>query len=209
MTLYTYPGAPESNSFITVEEAAAILGKYYMADKLSTWTDLSDTLKELFLEQAVHIMEDSFAFRGYRTYYYQALCFPRTGCPENIGFDKYNVPQPVKEAQALIAYEVAYRGYANRPDIEDETGNLEISSMSVGGLSFSTTGAKAGAGDSFEEFINDSFGAIKTLLNRFSAQIRGGAVKRQYKLYLSSTTTTSTTSTSTTSTTSTITTSTT
>ena len=90
------------NSYITIEEADEIITRLCVLDSSTAyWDALEDEQKEAFLVQSCREI-DMTPKAGHKVYLYQKLEFPRRA---NFRWptDIYEVPQEVKEAQAVNA----------------------------------------------------------------------------------------------------------
>lgn len=200
MTLIYDVGSPYSTSMCSLEEADATIAKYH--DSPTAWTSLSVAVKEILLTMAAHEMSRIFALRGYKAFKDQSMPFPRKDCQDKYGWEYDEMPEPAKEAQALIAYEICLRHWTGRPDITEATADIGLASLSSGGLSVSFKNEGVGSSSAEQEIISNSWSVIRSIMKPFATSIRAAVVKtRNQYTWDSSMTTTTTTSTTTTTTT--------
>ena len=185
MSLITKIGGRESNSFVTVEEADAIISADGWYDDPTAWDELEPKAKEYRLMLAARMMA-LLPWKGSKVYCGQALSFPRS-VQQN-----YVIPQEVKDVQCFIAYSVAHRGIESRPATADEADTgARVSSVSLGGLlAVSFAGNPVTTGSGLDKAIRSSqFPAYWTLAN-YLTQFRGGSVQNVDELGECLTTTT-------------------
>lgn len=219
MSLITRIGASSANSFVTLDQADAIM-PVVLPDDVSAWTALSTAQKEYRLVVAAQIMS-YLALRGKKTYHNQALCFPRVMWNRDYGVWSseldyevdhhmaFRIPDEVKDAQCMIALSVVHRGLANRPEAT-EADAAAVTSVSLGGmLSVSFGSLDVGGSTSLDMIMSSTQSLVYFKLKRFLSQMRGRATSKvaddDYfapKTALTSTTTTTTTATTTTTSTS-------
>lgn len=192
MSLCKKVGGRESNSYITVSEAAVFLAAG--PDDVADWTALPTEQKELRLRLAAQLI-GNLPLRGHRIYDGQALDFPRSSQRDS----PYAIPSAVKEAQAYIAFAVVHRAMVNRPDPSETVGS-DVKSVSLGGMLSVTFSDKTLGKSTLLDLLTKSVAfPIYTILKPFLSQVRGRSVPDGETYTLSTTTTT--TSDSTTSTT--------
>lgn len=167
MALVTVAGGRDSNSFVSVEEADAII--LTLPDAGTEWSALTTAQKELRLKLAADAM-NYLPFRGRKIYVGQALSWPRSG------FGPKMLPQEVKDVQVFIAYSVIHRALANRADVSESSSGPSLRSFSLGGM------LSASIGDSLQkkgllDAITDSTQFPATLiLSRYLTAFRGRSV---------------------------------
>jgi len=191
MSLVTTIGSKLTTSFVTITEADDILD--LMPDDDADWTALSDNEKELRLKWAATLMS-YLPWRGTRQYRNQRLCWPRTGTIA----DADTIPDEIKDAQAMLAYQVIHRALSNRPDIDSETDDPDLKSISISGLvSLTYADGRMPKGIPFLQIIRTIHFPIVLTLEPYLTRFRGGKVGMNPDTW-TTTTTTSTTSTTTT-----------
>ncbi len=177
-------GGAESNSFVTVAEADAVIP--LLPDDPTQWEDLEEADKEYRLRLACNLMS-TLNLKGRRVYCSQALAFPRT--PQN----NYRIiPSEVKETQVFLAYSVIHRGLAGRSAaVTDEDPGARVSHINLGGmLSVSFAGSGSTKGMQLDKVIRSGqFPTYLTMTNWF-AQVRGGSVPNLNEVECLTTTTT-------------------
>lgn len=124
MTLDTTVGTSTSQSYASVAEADAYLA--FRGDT-STWTALTVAQKEQKLQWAA-VQLDTLYFRGNKLTYSQALEWPRNGVVNKNGWYEQGIPQPLKNAQAELAFQLI----AN--DWTQGLGPITQDSMKVGSI---------------------------------------------------------------------------
>lgn len=166
MSLITYTGGAESNSFVTVSWAEDYLTEIY--GSLSTnWSSLATTaLKEHRLILAAEMM-GWLPLRGRRAYRYQRLPFPRD-CQRNPRV----LPEEAKKAQALIAHDVVDLMMQNIAEAEGSDSDPQVKSVSLGVLSVAF-GAEGSTGTFMSRIIKSSQGQVYILLKPYLSTIRG------------------------------------
>lgn len=194
MTLHTKIGGRETNSFITIVEADAIMLR--LPDDDTTWKVLTDIEKEYRLTLATNLM-GMLPWRGFRVYNGQAVVFPRS----SQGLDVRVIPDAIKDAQAQIAFSVVHRALLERPTVAEGSGDTKVRKVSLGGLLSVTFDDKTEKGvSSFDRFLRTVHWPIFMLLLPWLAQVRGRIILNADEEITLSTTTTTTSTTSTTST---------
>jgi len=112
MALVTTMGSKTANSYCTVEEADEYIAAQWPDD--TVWADLEDEERENLLLLACLAMQN-LIWLGWPVYENQALALPVWDYDEeDFDEDTVSIPDNVKKAQALIAYDVIYRGLKNR-----------------------------------------------------------------------------------------------
>jgi hypothetical protein len=139
-------GGSLSNSFVTVSEATTILTA--QAFSASSWSALTDSQRDNLLVQAADAM-DYLQWKGRRIYDQQALCFPRDvqytqdikdemSAGNGIDYTSWpaitTIPTAIKEAQALIAFLVCYRGIVSMSSASEGIPGQDITRVSLGGM---------------------------------------------------------------------------
>ncbi len=123
-TPYTYADRATANSYATVEEFEA-----YLANRLNAPTIATTEQKQLLLIAGTKRLEGE-KYLGDRTYGDGVLKFPRSGLPDDDGFEFADdvIPQRVKDA----LFETAI--YMNSTDIIAPNDNVNYKSAKVGEL---------------------------------------------------------------------------
>lgn len=169
MILKITPGAPDSNSFVTVTEADDYIETHFSETDAAKWSELEEDRKAELLVMGCNLF-GYFPWRGHKTYIDQVLMFPRhlwTG-----------IPDVIKNAQVELTMNVILRADLVKPGI---TTGLEatskISQVSLAGIiavSFDSEGDTTGTIlDQLSRNIN-----MQTLvgLRQYLTQMRGGVV---------------------------------
>jgi hypothetical protein len=136
MPITATPGAEDANSYLSLEDATAILATRAGSD----WTDFGEDEQEAALVTATNRLEQE-SYQGSKAGEEQALAFPRTSLRDKNGslFDDEEIPLPVQLACAELALQIA-----RNPELFDDTGLENISSFSKGDLSLTPRGRAAG-----------------------------------------------------------------
>lgn len=184
--LITKVGGKESNSFVTLDEALAILET--LPDPVDEWDNLETHEQELRLMLACEVM-GMLPLRGWRCYDGQALCFPRTS---QLAGTRGTIPTAVKTAQAEIAYNVIHRALNTRPSLEEGPINpARVTQVSLGGLlSVSFSGDPATAGNFLDSIVKSATFTVYARMRPWLSQVRGRLVGYRTSISLSTTTTT-------------------
>jgi hypothetical protein len=192
--LITHVGGKESNSFISLNEADALIEQ--LPDDPTEWENLEDTQKEYRLVIAANVL-GMLQLRGWKCYEGQALCFPRTS---QLAGTRGTIPESVKLAQLEIAYNVVHRALNTRPDLAEGPINpSRVTQVSLGGLlSVAFSGDSAKAGTFLDSLVKSASFTVYARLKPWIAQIRGRVVGNLKGVTLSTTTTTVTETTTTT-----------
>ncbi len=176
--LRCHVGGRDSNSFIQVAEADAILAA--LPDDTSSWAELDTAAKEYRLILAAAMMS-YLPWKGTRTYRGQALCWPRS-CFNSI-------PGEVREAQAQIAYTVVHRGLSQMPEVTESSPANDISSVSLGGMLSVSFGKKGTSGGVLQQLANSVYFPLYVRLSKYLLQVRGGSVGEVTASFATTTTT--------------------
>jgi len=108
MSVDTTVGGAYADSFIEAIDADDFLQIIGIDETyIETWLDFEDEAKEFRLKVAAQFM-GTFPLRGNLVYAYQSLCFPRS-CQ----LDVTDIPEAVKQAQALTACLVIDKNITN------------------------------------------------------------------------------------------------
>lgn len=198
MSLKIIKGGRDSESFITVAEADALLAD--LPDDPAEWEALSEADKEYRLILSAQVL-GLLPWRGRQTYCGQALCWPRS-------VYQHGIPAEVKEAQAQVAYTVIHRGLAQLPDSASEDPSMsDLKSVSLGGIlsvTFATDGGLSG-GTMLDRLVGSIQFPVYMRLKRWLSQMRWGTILEttddEYPTCSTTTTTSSTAAPTTTSTT--------
>lgn len=186
MALITKIGGADSNSYIKVDEADALMKT--LPDDTCDWEDLSEADKEFRLRMGAALI-GKLPLRGHRAFRSQALEFPRS-----VQNDQRVIPDEVKEAQALMSYSVVHRSFASRGSVTEAATGQRVSQVSLGGLlSVSFSGTALETGSQLDRLVRSVQAPIYMLLKKFIGQVRGGTVLNEDELEDLLTTTTSTT----------------
>jgi hypothetical protein len=178
MSLITEIASAGADSYVTLGEAQEYLSGRSGFDA-SGWEALTDVQKEFQLRLGTRIV-DSLSYRGMTATRNQALAFPRifqrdalwienaTGIPmpfndwESLqeyadlrGLSGPAIPEDVKFAQIEITFQVVFSHLMTLEPMS--TGEMDITSLSVGGISLSFG---KGQRTVYDLFTKDQFGAI-------------------------------------------------
>lgn len=190
MSLIVKVGGRESNSFVTLAEANAIMEVIFSEAEFVVWDDLEDSQKEYRLKLAARMIE-TLPYRGWRAYCGQSLCFPRT-TQHNVKV----IPEEVKETQCFVALNIIHKGLSSRPSPDEAESGALVSSVSLGGLlGVKFTGDDPTTGTGLDQIIRSSQFPAYVRMRRYSTQFRGGTVRNEDNMPTCSTTTTTTTTT--------------
>ena len=193
MALIIRIGGAESNSYLTVAEADALMPG--LPDDTCEWEALTPAEKEFRLRMGASLI-GKLPLRGHRSYRAQALEFPRS-----VQSNQRVIPDEVKEAQAMMAYSVVHRAFGSRGSVSEAATGQRVSQVSLGGLlSVSFSGTALETGSQLDRLVRSVQAPIYMLLKKFISQVRGGTVLNESELedLLTTTTTTTVTVTSTT-----------
>jgi hypothetical protein len=125
MALDTTVGGAYATSYVELIEADDfITNSGCNPTGLDAWLNLEDGPKEFRLRVAAQFI-GVLPLRGYQSYEYQALSFPRSIQP-----DQTIVPDSVKEAQSLIAYLVVDKNIGEQ-EAEAEGGDILLENALV------------------------------------------------------------------------------
>lgn len=165
MALITTCGSGNANSFITAADASTRLATVPI--DITAWTALSSTAKEQRLIYAAHVM-DYLPWIGWRVYTDQALCWPRT-CQD----DPTDVPEGIKDAQAMIAYLIVHRGLVAMTLPSAGPSGGDATSVSIGGLNVGFgSGEPSLSGSSLNKFIKNNEFLIYARISRYLSVFR-------------------------------------
>lgn len=186
MALITRIGGGDSNSYLTVAEADALMPE--LPDDTCEWEALAEADKEFRLRMGAALI-GKLPLRGHRSFRAQALEFPRS-----VQSNQRAIPDEVKEAQAMMAYSVVHRAFANRGSVTEAATGQRVSQVSLGGLlSVSFQGTALETGSQLDRLVRSVQAPIYMLLKKFISQVRGGTVLNEDELEDLLTTTTTTT----------------
>lgn len=148
MDLITTVGASDANSFCTVSEADTYLAAHTIVDT-SAWSALTTAQKAERLYQAALIMSQHYMWFHYPVYEKQALPFPRWYLDSD-GDEQYvgggssaSIPEPIKQAQALIALNVVHRGALSLTSVSQGVAKPPVKKLSL----FGSLSVEVQAGD--------------------------------------------------------------
>jgi hypothetical protein len=167
MSLVTYVGGAESDSFATVAEVEDYFAE--IEADTSVWEGYSLGEKEFRLQLAAQML-GHLPLRGRVVFRNQSLCFPRTCQPYG---SRFKIPMEAKRAQALVALQVIPPTVVS-PGQEASYGLP--TSVSIGGLLSASFGSTSHTASILERFTSQVPFPVYMLLKKFIAQIRGGAV---------------------------------
>lgn len=168
MALNTTIGSPDGDSMITVAEADLIIATSFPND-VAEWDDAEEAVKEQMLKAGA-LFFFYLPLRGSAAYDGQAMPFPRT-CQTDITV----IPQAIKDAQAEISFNVAFRAFkAQTPIALGASTAAQVKKLSLGGLlsiDFSNTGDASGG--VMEQFTRGLNSLTWMKLVKYISQIRG------------------------------------
>lgn len=173
MSLVTTVGGAQSNSFETLSNMETFLTSIF-GTLVTTWSSLTTAQKEFQAEMAADWI-GYLPLRGRRAYRNQGLAFPRT-CQ----LDSSVMPDRVKEAQALMLYEVVHRAWNIEEDSLEEgaeqVGSVKSVSLGVLSVSFGDSISSGNPGVLLK-IIQSGHPAIYSRLKPYIATIRGGKLR--------------------------------
>jgi hypothetical protein len=133
LTVDATPMGPASNSYVSLDEADAILAAYAES---SGWSGAAEAARKNALLAACLRLEQE-NYHGWPTTNTQALKWPRDGLYRETGYsltwDKYLVPLPVQRAQSSLAnylLQLKAAGVSTVPTVDPET--MWMQSVTVG-----------------------------------------------------------------------------
>ena len=173
MSLITTVGGASSNSFDTLANMESFLTGIF-GTLLTSWTDLNTVQREFRAELAADWC-GYLPLRGRRSYRNQLLPFPRT-CQKDASI----VEERVKEAQALMMYEVVHRAFTVEEDDMEEgaeqAGAVKSVSLGVLSVSFSDSTSSGNAG-MLLRIIRSGHPMIYSRLKPYISTVRGGKLR--------------------------------
>lgn len=169
MSLDVTIGTKTATSYVDIDDADDILA--LMPDDDTDWLALTDNEKELRLKWAANLMM-YLPWRGTRQYR-QRLSWPRS----NTIAEESTIPDEVKDAQAMIAFQVIHRALVNRPDIDAEVDDPDLKSISISGLvSLTYSDKRMPKGMPFMAALRSIHFPIILTLEPYLTRFRGGIV---------------------------------
>lgn len=178
MTLIAYTGGAESNSYADLTWLEAYMVTIYGSPLSSDWTGLTTAQKEWCCEMACHMM-GYLPLRGRRSYRYQGLPFPRT-CQT----DPAVVPTEVKQAEAMLAYEIAAPSMAQELSSIGTVPSGNISGLTIGPLTVNFATSTSGYYGIMTRLLKSGHPQIYLKLKKFISQIRGPKMRTESERYL-------------------------
>lgn len=127
-------GGKNSNSYITVAEADALLAQRLDA---SAWASYTDAIKEAALIQSALVLDESFRWKGTRVDQFQARDWPRYSVVGRDGYtlgynydtQDYFLPDQLRRAQAELALKMAA---SDRSVDFDGVNSVQIGPLKIG-----------------------------------------------------------------------------
>jgi len=169
MALNVEIGSPDSEAYISIEEANNYINKWHASALI--WSSTGNTNKERALRMGTRYV-DTKKFYGYRTNEDQALAWPRVipGWIDGQIVDSDEIPDGVKGATV----EAAIRHLKDEDLFPDHNGgDIKSESSTLGPISESTTyvGSKS---------PKKTFEAVEALLRPFMRSGQGKTIARAY-----------------------------
>lgn len=131
----TGSGTSDANTWVTVEEADAILVLYGSPRE---WFNANDAAKKNALRQMARHLSLDYKYQGVRSYSDQGLAHPRSGMIDDDGYDvdSTSIHRRMKEAQVVGAWKILAGTFNPFPDLTTGTGASGFS-ISIGSFSIS------------------------------------------------------------------------
>jgi Putative DnaT-like ssDNA binding protein len=176
LSLITSIGGPESNSYVSLSWAETYLATLFgtLSDE---WTTLSTEMREYRLEMGAALI-GWLPLRGHRVYKQQSLSFPRS-CQTDVTV----IPENVKNAQALLAYEVAHLAVNAETSLTDNGISQDGASVRFIGLGALqvTLGSEitAQGGGLLLAFIRSGYPQIYLMVMPFCSSIRAHRIRTE------------------------------
>lgn len=180
MALITTIGGNRSNSFITVDDADALLAEHTIVDT-SAWSSLTEAQKIERLLYAGLILKNRYVWHHWPVYKNQAMPYPRWYLDEDGdhvyvgGGDGPTIPENIKRAQALIALNVVHRGSVGLSPPQDGAIKPGMKRLSLFGsldITLSDSEKSVPDGSALTHLIHSSQWMIDELLHDYRSIIR-------------------------------------
>ena len=169
MILKVTPGAPDSNSLVTLDEADEYIAANFSEADAAIWDNLEESKKSVLLVLGANVL-GYLPFSGKKTYAGQAQLFPRHLWS--------GVPDPIKAAQIELTMNVVLRADLVKPSITSGVeATSKISNVSLAGIisvAFGDTGDDTGT--ILDQLTRNMNLQTSLALRPYMTSVRGGVI---------------------------------